>query len=169
MFLSPRRLLLIGVIAAVVAVIVLFPAILETLSGQGITNVGISLNKVQNISNDSNKPTTLQVIFALFNPTDKALTTSRIDYELSANDTLLGNGTVSYEDIPLNGRPQLYPGKTIFIPSTFVVVQSKITSDLYKKLNEPSAAKHTNWSVRGLAQIESAFTTLPKQFEASFP
>jgi hypothetical protein len=169
MFLSARRLLLIGVIAAVVAVIVLLPVILETLSGQGITNVRISLSKVQVIPNESNKTASLQVIFALFNPTDKALTTSRIDYELSANDTLLGNGTVSYEDIPLNGRPQLYPEKTIFIPSTFLVDQSKVTFKLYEKLTESKSGEHTTWLVKGVAQIDSAFTTLPKQFEASIP
>ena len=166
MFLSARRLLLIGVIGAVVAVIVLLPIILETLSGQGITNVKISLSKVQVISNASNNTASLQVIFALLNPTEKALTTSGIEYELSANGTLLGNGTVSYQDIPLNGRPQLYPEKTVYIPSTFSVEQSKITPELYEKLIE-SKPGHTTWTVRGVAQIDSAFTTLPKAFEAS--
>ncbi len=169
MFLSARRLLLIGVIAAVVAVIVLLPIILETLSGQGITNVQISLSKVQVIPNESNKTTSLQVTFALLNPTDKALTTSRIEYELFANDTSLGNGTVSYQDIPLNGRPQLYPENTIFIPSMFLVEPSKVTPEMYEKLTDSKSAEHTTWSVRGEAQIDSAFTTLPKQFEASIP
>jgi hypothetical protein len=168
MFLSARRLLLIGVIAAVVAVIVLLPIILETLSGQGITNVRISLEKVQVIPNESNKTASLQVIFALLNPTEKALTTSGIEYELSANDTLLGNGTVSYQDIPLNGRPQLYPEKTVYIPSTFSVEQSKVTPELYEKLIE-SKPGSTTWTVSGVAQIDSAFTTLPKGFESSIP
>lgn len=171
MFLSGRRLVLFGVIAGIVVIIVLLPAILDSLSGQGITNVKFALSKVQNVGVDvANKTISLKVIFAVLNPTDKALTTSRIDYLLLANDTKLGNGTVSFEDIPLNGRPQLYPEKTVYIPSIFKFTQSVTTSEIYNKLkNDSIATGHTNWSVLGQAQIDSAFTTLPKSFQASLP
>jgi len=171
MFLSARRVVLFGVIAAIVAVIVFLPAILVTLSGQGITDIKISLNRVEEMSlNDANKTISLKVIFAFLNPTDRALTTSRIDYNLSGNDILLGTNTLSYDDIPLNGRPQLYPGKTIFLPSTFVFTPSAKTSFLYDKLaKDPSVARSMTWTVNGEAQIDSAFTTLPKAFESSLP
>ena len=78
------------------AVIVLLPAILATLSGQGITDIKISLNRVEKMSlNDANKTISLKVVFAFLNPTDRALTTSRIDYNLTGNDTLLGTNTLS--------------------------------------------------------------------------
>ncbi len=171
MFLSARRVVLFGVIVALVAVIVLLPAILDTLSGQGITDVKIAISKVEEMSlNEANKTISLKVVFAFFNPTDKALTTSKIDYNLSGNDILLGKSTLSYEDIPLNGRPQLYPGKTILLSSTFVFVSSATTSSLYEKLSKDhSVARSIAWSVKGEAQIDSAFTTLPKVFESSLP
>jgi hypothetical protein len=40
---------------------------------------------------------------------------------------------------------------------------------LYEKMTESRSGEQTTWSVRGVAQIDSAFTTLPKQFEASIP
>jgi hypothetical protein len=171
MFLSGRRLVLFGVVAGIVVIIVLLPAILDSLSGQGITNVKFALSKVQYVGvDDSNKTVSLNVIFAVLNPTDKALTTSRIDYLLLANDTRLGNGTISFEDIPLNGRPQLYPERIVYIPSTFKFTQSITTSQIYTRLkNDPTATSHTNWSVMGQAQIDSAFTTLPKSFHSSLP
>jgi hypothetical protein len=171
MFLSGRRLVLFGVVAGIVVIIVLLPAILDSLSGQGITNVKFALSKVQYVGvDDSNKTVSLNVIFAVLNPTDKALTTSRIDYLLLANDTRLGNGTISFEDIPLNGRPQLYPERIVYIPSTFKFTQSITTSQIYTRLkNDPTAASHTNWSVMGQAQIDSAFTTLPKSFHSNLP
>jgi len=171
MFLSARRVVLFSVIAVIVAVIVFLPAILVTLSGQGITDVKIALNRVEEMSlNDANKTISLKVVFAFFNPTDRALTTSRIDYNLTGNDILLGKSTLSYEDVPLNGRPQLYPGKTVLLPSTFVFVPSATTSFLYEKLGkDPAVARSTTWFVEGEAQIDSAFTTLPKAFESSLP
>jgi hypothetical protein len=36
-------------------------------------------------------------------------------------------------------------------------------------LTESKSGEHTTWLVKGVAQIDSAFTTLPKQFEASIP
>ena len=171
MFLSARRVVLFGVIAAIVAVIVLLPAILVTLSGQGITDIKISLNRVEEMSlNDANKTISLKVVFGFFNPTDRALTTSRIDYNLTGNDSSLGTSTLSYEDVPINGRPQLYPGKTILLPSTFVIKPSAKTSFLFEKLgNDSNIARSMTWSVKGEAQIDSAFTTLPKVFESSLP
>ena len=52
MFLSGRRLVLFGVVAGIVVIIVLLPAILDSLSGQGITNVKLALSKVQYVGVD---------------------------------------------------------------------------------------------------------------------
>ena len=83
---------------------------------------------------------------------------------------LLGTSTLSYDDVPINGRPQLYPGKTILLPSTFVIKPSAKTSFLFEKLgNDSNIARSMTWSVKGEAQIDSAFTTLPKVFESSLP
>jgi hypothetical protein len=37
--------------------------------------------------------------------TQQTLTTSGIEYQLFADVKSLGNGTFSYEDVPLDGRP----------------------------------------------------------------
>ena len=110
MFLSKRRIILIGVIAAIAVIIILLPLILTITLPPDLNRLTINLSKVeavrQDITNDSQKPQ-LNVYFDVYNPTQQTLTTSRIDYQLFADGTPLGNWTLSYEDIPLNGRPQL--------------------------------------------------------------
>ena len=50
----------------------------------------------------------LSLLFDVYNPSDKSATTSKVEYDLFGDDELLGHGVLSYEDIPLNGRPQFF-------------------------------------------------------------
>lgn len=166
MFLSARRIVLVITIAAVVTVIVLYPYILKILAGKEITNLSISLKNITVITtNLTRNSVPLMVHFLVFNPTDKALTTSKIEYALYANGVNLGNNTLSYEDIPLNGRPQFYSGKTADIQSFFELNNSTGTTEILKKIiNYANDSKQVKWEVRGEAIIDSAFTSEPKSF-----
>ena len=129
MFIGSRRAILIGVIVAIVAFIVLFPVIPDLLKGGseakdvtiGIQNVTIDKSSIVNES------IPLKVTFRILNQGDKALSTSRIEYSVNANNTHLGNGILSYEDIPPNGRPQLYPNSPTTLESTILL--SRISSN----------------------------------------
>lgn len=164
MFLSRRRIILVGAIAAIAIAIILLPAILATVSAPDINSITIELSKVEvgDIANDNAIP--LNLFFNIHNPTDKAMTTSKIDYNLIADGESLGQGVLSYEDIPLNGRPQLSPGLTTTLKSTFELNQSNVNSDIFRVIKNAQATEQIKWKVEGVAQIESAFSFSPKQF-----
>ena len=164
MFLSRRRIILVGAIAAIAIAIILLPAILATVSAPDINSITIELSKVEvgDIANDNIIP--LNIFFNIHNPTDKAMTTSKIDYNLIADGESLGQGVLSYEDIPLNGRPQLSPGLTTTLKSTFELSQSNMNSDIFRVIKDAQATEQIKWKVEGVAQIESAFSFSPKQF-----
>jgi LEA14-like dessication related protein len=166
MFLSARRIILIITIAVIVMVIVLYPYILKILAGKEITNLSISLKNITLVTtNITSSSVPLMVHFSIFNPTDKALTTSRIEYALYANGVNLGNNTLSYEDIPLNGRPQFYSGKNADLQSYFKINNLTESAKLFKEIiNNANDTNRIKWEVRGEALIDSAFTSEPKSF-----
>ena len=169
MFLSRRRLILVGAIAAIVVIIVLLPRILTITLPANVNNVNINLSNVQlvnpNIANDT-RTIELNVYFNIYNPTQQVLTTSKIEYQLFANGTPLGSGILSYEDIPLNGRPQLYYNSTTPLKSSFEVTYSNTSAPIIKLLSNQQTAKQIKWRATGEAQIESGFSSLPKQFNS---
>ncbi len=166
MFFSKRRILLIGTIVAVVAFIVLIPLITSLLTSPNIDEINISLSDVQinNIDNIT-KTIDLSVILNIYNSVNqKTATTSKIDYNLYANGIFLGNGILSFEDIPPNGRPQLSPGSTVTLKSKFTIFLSPSNKDLVDKLIQKSMKENFTWKIDGNAQIESAFVFVPKTF-----
>lgn len=169
MFIGARRAILIGAIGAIVAFIVLFPAIPDLLrGGSELPDVTVSLESVA-IENTSNINNTipLKVTFEILNKDVKALSTSKIEYGVNANNTHLGNGILSYEDIPPNGRPQLYPNAPTTLQSIFLLSRTSSNSELFDKINNDKlVANFTGWNVNGTAQIDSAFTIYPVTFNS---
>ena len=172
MFIGARRAILIGVIGAIVAFIVLFPAIPDLLrGGSELRDVTIG---TQNITientNTVNNTIPLKVTFKINNQGDKVLSTSKVDYTIYANNTSLGNGLLSYEDIPPNGRPQLYPHSPTTLESTFVLDRTASSSALFDKIQDDKfMTNSTEWKVNGTAQIDSAFTIYPIDFRGNLP
>lgn len=171
MFIGARRAILIGVIGAIVAFIVLFPAIPDLLrGGSELRDVTVSLENIaiENTSNINNNNTIpLRVTFEIDNKDVKALSTSKIEYGVNANNSHLGNGILSYEDIPPNGRPQLYPNSPTTLKSTFLLTRTSSNSELFDRIqNDQFVANFTEWNVNGTAQIDSAFTIYPVTFNS---
>lgn len=172
MFIGARRAILIGVIGAIVAFIVLFPAIPDLLRGgselRDVT-IGIQNIAIEN-TNTVNNSIPLKVTFKINNQGDKVLSTSKVDYTIYANNTSLGNGLLSYEDIPPNGRPQLYPHSPTTLESTFVLDRTASNSALFDKIQDDKfMTNSTEWKVNGTAQIDSAFTIYPIDFRGNLP
>jgi hypothetical protein len=169
MIIGARRAILIGAIGAIVAFIVLFPAIPDLLrGGSELRDVTISLESIA-IENTSsiNNTIPLKVTFEILNKDVKALSTSKIEYGVTANNTHLGNGILSYEDIPPNGRPQLYPNDPTTLQSIFLLSRTSSNSELFDKINNDKfVANFTRWNVNGTAQIDSAFTIYPVTFNS---
>lgn len=166
MFLSRRRLVLIGTVTVIVGVIVLLPLILTiTLPDLSGVNITVKNIELEDISEDN--IATLKVVFNIKNPTSQALTTSKIDYQLDANGELVGNFTKSYIDIPLNGRPQLLSNTDTNISSEIETpaLDEKIMSDIR---NNNQSLQNIEWTIDGNAIIESGFSSAPKIFNATW-
>ena len=120
---------------------------------------------ISNISNNTNN-IELSLLFDVYNPSDKSATTSKVEYDLFGDNKLLGHGVLSYEDIPLNGRPQFSPGQTTSLKSAIILQPSDINRDVIEKLisNSSDSVNNIRWNVNGSSQIESAFVILEKDF-----
>ena len=92
------------------------------------------------------------------------MTTSKVEYNLIANGKSLGHGVLSYEDIPLNGRPQLLPGLTTTLQSTFELNQSNLNSNIFRAIKNAEAVKQIKWKVEGVDCDRIYLASSPKQF-----
>ena len=166
MFLSRRRLVLIGTATVIIGVIVLLPLIL-TITLPDLSAVDIIVKKIELEDISEDNIATLKVIFNIKNPTHQALTTSKIDYELNANGESIGEYTKSYIDIPLNGRPQLLSNTDTNISAVIEtpVLDEKIRSDFR---NNNQSLQNIEWKINGNAIIESGFSSAPKIFNATW-
>ena len=167
MLLSKRRIILIGVIAAVVVTIVLLPLILTITLPTNVSDVTVKLEKVEVVKNataENPRIVQLNLVFGVHNPTDKSLTTSKIEYQLFANGQPLGDGVLSYEDVPVNGRPQLLSNTDAKLNSTFTVTPSNSNAEIMKQIANLSAGKKIIWKVIGQADIDSGFSSASKSF-----
>jgi hypothetical protein len=167
MFLSKRRIVLFGVIGALVITIILLPRIQYFVNAPDVNAIDFNLAAV-NISNLSNNTNNIELslLFNVYNPSDKSATTSKVEYDLFGDNKLLGHGVLSYEDIPLNGRPQFSPGQTTTLKSPIILQPSEMNRDVIEKLlsNSSNSIKSIRWNVNGSSQIESAFVILEKNF-----
>ncbi len=161
MIIGPRRIILIGAIAAIAATIILLPIIFAQ-TAPDLNKVDVRLSKVSVTKADEEK-IDLKVVFTLANPTEQTATTSKIEYELFADGVLLGPQTISYEDIPPNGRPAIFGNGSVDISGPFVVEYSDDLATIYDKIGND--AQNVRWGVKGTAQIESTLTTVPKDFQ----
>jgi len=164
MFLSRRRIILIGAITAVAITIILLPLIL-TITLPNLNNLTIDVSKVEAINDTNNtQGSQLNVVFVVYNPTKQTLTTSRIEYELFADGKSLGSGILSFEDIPLNGRPQFYSNSSTTLQSTFKITSNSIAQLFNKIVENHESIKQIKWRVTGVATIESGFSSSSKEF-----
>ncbi len=167
MFLSRRRLILIGTSAIVIGTIILLPLIL-TVTLPDLSKLSITIDKIEFEGiEEKNNTAILNVSLNVTNPTSQALTTSKIDYRLFANGESLGDYTNSYADIPINGRPQFLANRDSILQHEINVplVEQRFVTDLS---NNNKTLQNIDWEVQGSAIIESGFSSTIKNFTASW-
>jgi hypothetical protein len=167
MFLSKRRIVLFGVIGVLVITIIFLPRIQYFINAPDVNAIDFKLSSVD-ITNLSNNTNNIELLlrFDVSNPSEKTATTSKVEYDLFGDNEFLGHGVLSYEDIPLNGRPQFSPGQTTTLKSPIVVQPSDTNIDIIEKLinNQSDSINDIRWNVNGSSQIESAFVIVQKDF-----
>ena len=161
--LGPRRIALIAAIVAVVLVIVFYPLIIETPID--LSKVSVGLSKVEVVtSNQTDRTLTINPTFSITNNSTITLTTESIDFQLFANGRPVGSGSVSYADVPVVGRPEIFSNTTVHIPGSLDFQLSNDNAGIFKMVRDNST--QISWSTNGTATIESGTTVLPKDFSA---
>ncbi|HXV45717.1 MAG TPA: hypothetical protein VD736_03500 [Nitrososphaera sp.] len=162
MIIGPRRLVLIGAIAAVALTIIIYPELVRTPFDP--EDVDIQLGRVALASgSQGEQELDLRVTFNITNDSGFTLTTSKIEYELFANGASVGTDVISYEDIPINGRPALFSGApAVPITDSFTLRYSDEEAELFNRILDDSSS--ISWSVTGKASVESGTTFLEKNF-----
>lgn len=163
MIIGPRRVALIGAIAAVALTIIFYPILVATPFDPN--DVAIDLSRVTlGSGGEAQQRIDLRIFLNVTNGSDYTLTTSKIEYELFADGASLGSDTVSYEDIPVNGRPALFPNQPITISDTFTLEYSDARAELFNKVLNSS--EDISWRVTGSATIESGTTFQERPFSS---
>lgn len=163
MFIGPRRAILIGAIAAVALTIILIPLIF-TITQPNFNLVEVRLSNVT-VTSVEDGHIKLQPVFTIANPTDQTITTSKIEYELFADGVSLGTKILSYEDVPLNGRPAIFSQGSVNIkqfPGDPFVVDESVHADIFAKIRDsPGSIK---WKATGTAGIDSTLIQNDRPF-----
>lgn len=163
MIIGPRRIVLIGVIAAIAGVIILLPLIVSLPAANDLNRVDVRLSGVT-VTDVREDELDLKVAFTLTNPTDITATTSLITYDLLADGQPIATArALSYQDIPLNGRPPIFPQDSVEVTDTYTLELDSRNEAIYGKIrDDPESVR---WSVEnGEAQIETGLTFVTKAF-----
>jgi len=126
--------------------------------------VGVSTIKVLSVDKINNRAN-LEIDYVLYNPTSITSTISTIDYDLYANGQDVGQGHYSVEDIPMAGRPALFPDSNMTVPdNSFQLVNSPNISDIYNSIVNGGSVKY---EIKGQVTIESTLTLVTKNFDVT--
>lgn len=163
LILGPRRLALIAAIAAVALTIIFYPLIVFTPID--VSKVSLDFSKVAlDQRSSTEQELVLRLTMDVTNNNTMTLTTSQIDYELFADGEQVGSDTLSYEDVPVNGRPALFPSSQVPLTDSFTLKYSDEKADLFNRIRDSST--QIDWSMSGTATIESGTTLVTKEFHS---
>jgi hypothetical protein len=163
LIIGPRRIVLIGAIVAVALAIIFYPLIVQTPFDP--ERVAIQLTGVELLSgSEGEQKLDLRVLLQMTNTNEFTLTTSKIAYDLLADGTLVGSDTISYEDVPVTGRPALFANQPVTISDTLTLQYTDETAGLFSRILNNST--DINWRISGTATIESGTTLQEKTFSS---
>jgi len=163
LIIGPRRLVLIGAIAAVALAIIFYPLIVQTPFD--LEKVAVQLTGVELLSgSEGEQKLDLRVALQITNTNEFTLTTSRIVYDLFADGAPVGSDTISYEDVPVNGRPAFFSNQPVTISDTLTLQYTDEMATLFSRILNNST--DLNWRISGTATIESGTTLQEKRFSS---
>lgn len=155
--------MLIGAIAAVALAIIFYPLIVQTpfdLERVAIQLTGVELQS----GSEGEQRLDLRVSLQLTNTNEFTLTTSEIAYDLFADGAPVGSDTISYEDIPVTGRPALFSNQPVTISDTMTLQYTDEMVNIFNRILNNST--DIEWRITGSATIESGTTLQEKTFSS---
>ena len=161
LIIGPRRLVLIGAIAAVALAIIFYPLIVQTPFD--LEKVAVQLTGVELLSgSEGEQRLDLRVALQITNTNEFTLTTSKVAYDLFADGAPVGSDTISYEDVPVTGRPALFPNQPVTISDTLTLQYTDEMASRFSSILNNST--DITWRISGSATIESGTTLQEKRF-----
>lgn len=155
--------MLIGAIAAVALAIIFYPLIVQTPFDP--ERVAIQLTGVELQSgSEGEQRLDLRVALQITNTNEFTLTTSKIAYDLFADGAPVGSDTISYEDVPVTGRPAFFSNEPVTIPDTMTLQYTDEMANIFSRILNNST--DINWRITGSATIESGTTLQEKIFSS---
>lgn len=161
-----RRGKLVVIGAVITAVLIFVAGWLRTIgeTGEVVKAVRIKVDDVKVKSVDwDNRKMTISIDFRIFNDTDKIVTLSKIEYNVTLDGINVGRGIASYTDVPLVGRAPIYSKGSTVLPHDFTFDYSDSISSSWDKLVR--GERGVTWNIKGTADIETAFSIIPLEFE----
>jgi LEA14-like dessication related protein len=154
---------LIGAIAAVALAIIFYPLIVQTPFDP--ERVAIQLTGVELQSgSEGEQRLDLRVALQVTNTNEFTLTTSKIAYDLFADGAPVGSDTLSYQDVPVTGRPAFFSNEPVTISDTMTLQYTDEMANLFSRILNNST--DINWRITGSATIESGTTLQEKSFSS---
>jgi LEA14-like dessication related protein len=161
---SKGKVVLIAAFAGLGALMLFFYLYADSYQPQ-LQQITISVPTIKVLSVDKiNNRANLEIDYVLYNPTSITSTISTIDYDLYANGQDVGQGHYSVEDIPMAGRPALFPDSNMTVTDNFQLVNSSNISDIYDSIVNGASV---NYEVKGQVTIESTLTLITKNFDVT--
>ncbi len=161
-----RRGKLVVIGAGIAAVLILVAGWLRTIgeTNDVMKSVRIEVDdvKVKSIDWDMMRMT-ISIDFRIFNNTDKIVTLSKIEYNVALDGVNLGRDIASYTDVPLVGRAPVYSKGSTVLPHEFTFEYNSNIDNAWNRLIRGESG--VTWSVKGTADIETAFSIIPMEFE----
>ena len=155
--------MLIGAIAAVALAIIFYPVIVQTPFDPD--KVAIQLAGVELLSgSEGEQRLDLRVALQITNTNEFTLTTSKIDYDLFADGAPVGSDTISYEDVPVNGRPAFFANQPVTISDTLTLQYTDEMASVFSRILNNST--DINWRISGTATVESGTRQQEKTFSS---
>lgn len=155
--------MLIGAIAAVALAIIFYPLIVQTPFDP--ERVAIQLTGVELQSgSEGEQRLDLRVALQVTNTNEFTLTTSKIAYDLFADGAPVGSDTISYEDVPVTGRPAFFSNEPVTISDTMTLQYTDEMANIFSRILNNST--DINWRITGSATIESGTTLQEKSFSS---
>jgi hypothetical protein len=163
LILGPRRIALIGAIAAVALAIIFYPLIVQTPFDPN--KVAIQLTGVQLLSgSEGEQSLDLRVALQVTNTNEFTLTTSKIAYDLFADGAPVASDTISYEDVPVTGRPAFFSNQPVTISDTLTLQYADEMASVFTRILNNTT--DIDWRISGSTTIESGTTLQEKNFSS---
>jgi LEA14-like dessication related protein len=154
---------LIGAIAAVALAIIFYPLIVQTpfdLERVAIQLTGVELQS----GSEEEQRLDLRVALQVTNTNEFTLTTSEIAYDLFADGAPVASDTISYEDVPVTGRPAFFSNQPVTISDIMTLQYTDELANIFSRILSNST--DIDWRIAGTATIESGTTLQEKTFSS---